>query len=215
MIQLPLSDNITNVPFHSGIERRINKRNDNHFDTGHKQMDCDDEHIAYGSNFGKMKRVKLNNSEYKQFTPNEIMNAINSAQMGQKIKFNDKMRNLTPAATPVEPMITNTDHITQLVYIRDNSSLYSETEDYMVEGYRQDGLLTSDGQFCLNSLEEVQYSLYDMTPDEYEMSITLPQPMKFYSNDKSFTNSNNGNANGMEMSNDNQSTQQDGMEVDV
>ncbi|QLQ82655.1 hypothetical protein HG537_0H04180 [Torulaspora globosa] len=60
---------------------------------------------------------------------------------------------LTPAATPAYAGVAET-----------VSSPYSETEEYMLRGYYEDELVESN-RTCI---ESVQYSLYDLTPEELE-----------------------------------------------
>lgn len=68
---------------------------------------------------------------------------------------------LTPATTPAE---VTTAHASLM---EDIPSPYSEAEDYMVRGYYEDDRLIYDSRSCV---ESVQYNLYDMTPEEYELN---------------------------------------------
>lgn len=65
---------------------------------------------------------------------------------------------LTPAATPADGDFSATQPRA--------ASPYSEAEDYMVQGYYQDDLLAHERRPCVESL---QYNLYDMTPEEFEL----------------------------------------------
>lgn len=68
---------------------------------------------------------------------------------------------LTPATTPAEVTTAHPSLMMDTI-----PSPYSEAEDYMVRGYYEDDGLIYDGRSCV---ESVQYNLYDMTPEEYEL----------------------------------------------
>ncbi|CCE63830.1 hypothetical protein TPHA_0F03500 [Tetrapisispora phaffii CBS 4417] len=140
----------------------------------------DKQNTEHDPNNYKSKRIKLNcNSEYTQFSPQDFQAALaKNKQYNINETVNDdyldrrrKTFTPTPAPTPAGPnyirkVETQTKHsFANHTYINDNLSLYSETEDYMVEGYFLHNH-QSNSQVSFENSESIQNSLYDISQEE-------------------------------------------------
>ncbi|QLG74135.1 hypothetical protein HG535_0G00200 [Zygotorulaspora mrakii] len=69
---------------------------------------------------------------------------------------------ITPAPTPADVDMTE-----KSTREENLPSPYSETEEYMIRGYYEEEKDVDNSWACI---ESVQYSLYDLTPEEYELT---------------------------------------------
>lgn len=100
------------------------------------------------------KRTKLRN--------NQAQPIVCQQEGLQQSNNHIEMPFITPAPTPADVEMTDT-----AIKTENLPSPYSETEDYMFRGYYEEAKVVDNGWSCI---ESVQYSLYDMTPEEYELS---------------------------------------------